>query len=328
MTAGVMAQFGVANETAYATPVAVSRFFEFNSEGIAVQRGTIESRGMRATRRFVRADRRIPYILGASGNVTMDVMSRGFGFWLQHILGGIASGSVVDSATTHTGTIGNLIGRSFSAQVGMPYTGSTAASAPKSMAGGKIAQTTFACEQGGILTASMDMDFATIDHSTALAAPSYPTGVVEPLTFVRGTVSIGGTMTDVQSAQVVIASTMNTDRRYLRASTVKKEPVDSERSVTFTTTLDWENLTHQNRVLSATAAGATAAVVLDFEGLQLIGTTSRPKLTITIPAVMFDGDTPTVGGPEEIPQSLTGVALEPSSGSPITIAYTTGEATP
>jgi hypothetical protein len=43
---------------------------------------------------------------------------------------------------------------------------------------------------------------------------------------------------------------------------------------------------------------------------------------------MFDGDTPAVGGPDVVDQSLKGVGLYDGTNSPISVAYQAAAATP
>lgn len=325
---GFLGQLGVADESTYGTPVTVTRFFEFNSESIAVETGRVESPGIRAGTRVLRSDRRVPYIMGGSGSVDLDVLSKGFGFWLKHMLGTVATtGPAETTVYTHTGTIGSLTGNSFTAQVGVPQIGGGTVT-PKTCHGGKVKSWELSCKAGETLKAKLDLDFEDVEHSTALATASYPTAM-EPLTFIRGLVTVGGAQTDVAEFTVKGDNGLKVDRRYLRNSSLKKEPVEAGlRKITCDLTLDFDSLTHQNRVLSATATGAQAAVVLYCEGLTTIGSTLKPKLTITIPVVMFDGDTPTVSGPDVVPQKLKGVGLFDGTNSPVSVAYQTLDATP
>jgi hypothetical protein len=325
---GFLGQLGVVDESTYGSPLTPTRFFEFNSESIVVETGRVESPGIRAGTRVLRSDRRIPYIVGGSGSVELDVMSKGFGFWLKHMLGAVATtGPAETTVYTHTGTIGDLTGDFFTAQVGVPQIGGGTIT-PKTAHGGKVKSWELSCKAGETLKLKADLDFEDVEHSTALATASYPTGM-EPLTFVRGLVTVGGTSTDVMDFTVKCDNGLKVDRRYLRNNSLKKEPVESGlRQVSCDLTLDFDSLTHQNRVLSATAAGAQAAVVLSCEGLGTIGSTLKPKLTITIPVVMFDGDTPNVGGPDVVPQTLKGVGLFDGTNSAVSVAYQTVDTTP
>lgn len=326
---GFLGQLGVKAETTYGTGVTVDRFFEFDSESIAVEVGRVESSGIRAGTRAMRSDRRVPYIMGAGGSVSFSVLSKGFGFWLAQSLGTVATtGPAETTVYTHTGTVGSLTGDFFTAQVGVPQA-SGATITPKTCTGGKVKSFELSCAAGEPLSFSADCDFQNIEHSTTLATASYPAST-ELLTFVGGSVTVGGTAVEVRSFNVKVDNGLATDRRFIRSSALKKEPVEAgHRKIDVELGLDFESTTHQDRVLAATAAGAQAAVVLTCSGLTTIGTTLKPALTITMPVVMFDGDTPTVGGPDLVSESIKGMALQNAAGdSPISIAYRTLDTTP
>lgn len=326
---GFLGQLGVKAETTYGTGVTVDRFFEFDSESIAVEVGRVESSGIRAGLRAMRADRRVPFIMGAGGSVQIPVLSKGFGFWLTQSLGTVATTGPAETVVyTHTGTVGSLTGDCFTAQVGVPQAGGGTIT-PKTATGGKVKSFELACAHGEALSFTADCDFQNVEHSTALATASYPTST-ELLTFVGGSVTVGGTSVDVRSFNVKVDNGLATDRRFIRSSALKKEPVEAgHRKIDVELALDFDSTAHQDRVLSATAAGAQAAVVLTCSGLGTIGSTLKPSLTITLPVVMFDGDTPTVGGPDLVSESIKGMALQDAAGtSPITIAYRTLDTTP
>ena len=324
---GFLGQLGVKAESTYNTGVTVDRFFEFNSESIAVEVGRVESSGIRSGTRAMRSDRRVPYIMGAGGSVEFDVLSKGFGFWLDQCLGTVSTGSAAETVVyTHTGTVGSLTGKFFTAQVGVPQVGGGTIT-PKTATGGKVKSFELSCATGEALKFSADLDFANLEHSTSLATASYPTST-ELLTFIGGSLTVGGTAVNINKFSVKVDNGLKTDRRYIIASATKKEPVEAgHRKVDVELGLDFEGLTHQNRVLSATAAGAQAAVVLTCAGLTTIGSTLKPTVTITIPVVMFDGDTPTVGGPDVVGETVKGMGLYDGTNSPITIAYKTLDAT-
>lgn len=325
---GFLGQLGLKSESTYGTGVTVDRFFEFDSEGLAVEVGRVESSGIRAGQRAMRSDRRVPYMIGASGSVEFSVLSRGFGMLLEHCLGTVTTTGPAETVVyTHTGTVGTLTGKSLTAQVGIPQaSGSTVT--PKTATGGKVKSFELKCAAGEPLSFSADMDFQSLNHSTALTSATYP-GTSELLTFVGGSVTIAGSAVDVRSFTVKVDNGLATDRRFIRSSALKKEPVEAgHRKVDVELGLDFESTAHQDRILAATAAGAQAAVVLTCAGIGTIGSTLKPLLTITLPVVMFDGDTPTVGGPDLVSESVKGMALyDGTSASPISIAYKTLDAT-
>lgn len=318
------AQVGVAEETVFGTIVAPTRFPEFNSESITATYARVESSGLRAGRLYRSDTRFTTYIEGASGDLEMEVGSKGFGLFLKHMLGSVATvAGAAGEVNTHTFTPGTLDGKSLTVQVGRPfYTGTTVQ--PFTYAGGKVASWELSNSNDGNLMATLSMDFATEDTATALAAASYPTGL-ETFSWVGGLVTIAGTQFDVTEAMVSGDNALKTDRRYLRNNPAKKEQTgDDYRSGEFELTADFDSLAQRARVASATAAGAMAQIALSWTGKSLAGTSTFPSLEVTIQA-RLDAFEANVGGPEGIEQSLSGVYLGDNA---ISIAYKTLDTLP
>ena len=60
----MLSQLGFKAESTYGTAVTVDRFTEFNSCGIALERGAVMSKGLRTGTRVQRSDRFMPYTSG------------------------------------------------------------------------------------------------------------------------------------------------------------------------------------------------------------------------------------------------------------------------
>lgn len=305
------AQVGAKTEVTYGTIITPTNFFDFNSESVTATYGRIESDSMRPGRQFRSDTRFTNYIEGASGDLELEVGSKGFGFWLLHALGSVSTGALTDSTYTHTFTPANLNGKSFTAQIGRPfYTGSSVQ--PFTYSGGKVGSLGLANANDNNLMATLGLDFQNEATATALATASYPAGV-ESFSWVGGTVTIGGTQFDVMNAGVTIDNALDTDRRYLRANALKKEPQTNDyRGVEFSLEADFDSLTQQTRVAALTAAGSIATVVLRWQAASLAGATTYPSLTVTVNG-RFDEFQANVGGPDSITQSLTGVGVGASA---------------
>lgn len=319
-------QLGVKKETTYGTAVTVDRFFEYDSESIEETYGRTEGDPLRTGSSFIRQDRFTPYFSGAAGSLTLAVMTKGFGFWLEHLLGAVATGSTADSVTTHTGTEGDLKGKSFTLQVNRPLHPSGTAQA-FTYEGGKVAEWTLSNDVDGNLMAELGLDFEQVATATTLATASYPTDM-ENFTWAGGVVSIGGSDYDLTEISVAGDNGLDVDRRQIRANTDKKEPTSSRRSATFSLKADFESLTQRNRAAADTRDGALAALVGTWTGPTLVGTSSYPVLTVTIPAARFDEWKGSTEGTDAIEQELSGVARYDGTNSPVKIEYTTADATP
>lgn len=319
-------QLGVVDESTYGTPVTVTRFFEYESENIAETYGRTEGDPLRVGSGFVRNDRFTPYIGGAAGTIQMTVMTKGFGFWLKHMMGGVATtGPAETTVYTHTGTEASLVGDSFTCQVNRPFNPSGTNQA-FTYSGGKIAKWTLSNSVEGNLLLDLDCDFQTWDTAVALATASYPTSM-EPFSWVGGYVTIGGSNYDVTEFSLEVDNGLDVDRRQIRANALKKEPTSSRRSGTFSITADFDSLAQRNRAASTTRAGALAAVTGVWRGPTLLGSTIYPEFSVSIPAARFDEWSGATEGTDAISQELSGVVRYDGSASPVTVTYKSADTT-
>lgn len=301
-------QFGVKTETNYGEPVVVDRFYETDGQPRIIGKfGRVRSNALRSGQRALRSDRQTPYKLGAEGDVTMPVLSKGFGWWLPFLLGTLATTGPTDSVYTHTGTVGPMIGDSFTAQVGRPLNPSGTVQ-PFTYHGCKVPTWSLNNSVEGALMLTPSLDAEDEDTTTALAVPSYPTGA-EPLTWVGGVITLGGTQVDVSEIGIECDNHLKTDRRYIRGNPLKKEPVEAAlRELTASLQMDFESLAQRVYVASQTAAGNLATLVCTWTAPTLAGAATYPHLKATIPLSLEEFDVE--GGPEPLTQSLSGIGVD------------------
>jgi hypothetical protein len=315
-------RLGVKNETTFNTPVVVDRFFEYNGDPVPVApvAGRTEGNPMRTGSTFRTASRFVPYTDHAEGTVELDVMNKGFGFWLQHLLPSVATTGT--NPYTHTATEGSdtsaSIGKSFTAQFNAPFH-PAGTNQSLTFSGGKVPKWTLGNDVDGMLTLSLDLWFASFTTATALATVSYPSSMSN-FAWSHGVISIGGSAVDINSITVEVDRGFDLDRKKIRGNTAPKEPTPGQASGTFSVEADFESLTQFNRVHSSTVAGAVAAIT----GVWTSGT---DVVSLTISAGRFDefsfgGDR---GG---LTQELSGVVEYNLTDSPVTLALTNSDVTP
>jgi len=315
------------DESTYGTPVVPTKTFEFNSESIDDSYGRTEGDPLRVGTYVKRSDRFTPYYEGASGTIEFDVMTKGFGYFLKHMLGNVATTGPTETVVyTHTGTMADLLGKSFTCQVGRPLH-PTGTVQPFTFEGGKITEWELANSVEGNLVLTLTTDFQQVLTATALATAAYPTGM-ENFTWVGGVVQIDGSPYDVTEFSVSCNNGLNTDRRYIKGGADKKEPTGGRREVSFSLSADFDSLTQRNKAASATRAGALGAITATWQGPVLLGSTIYPTITVTIPAARFDEWQGANGGPEGISQSLSGVGAYDGTNSAVSITYKSADVTP
>lgn len=323
------AQLGTADETTYGTAVTVDHFLEFASEEIVPETQRISNTGLRAGRRTLSADQFIPAVTGYGGSVTLNVLTQGFAFWLEHMLGSVST-SGTGPAYLHTGTIGDNCGKGFTMQVNRPLGACGATDAAHTFSGGKVSKWTLSTEPGeeGVLKLEMDLLFTDGTTSTALATASYPAGM-ELFAWPSATVSINGTGVPVTSWSVECDRKLKDDRLHLRGNPRRREPVpDDWLEISWTIGVehdqDWPQV-----VAEAAADAILTDLVLEVTAPTEITTGVPPKIVVTLPAARVDEGTHTVGGTEIMEADISGMALTPAGGgSPVTIEVTSAESTP
>lgn len=321
MATALDAQIGFVDETTFGTPVAVTRFYEFVSESLKMDQARIESSALRSGTRVQRSDR---WGLGkktVGGDVQFELANKSFGLLFKHAFGGVATAQPdsVGNPTVykHTFTPG-AYPTSLTAQVGRTdVSGTTRAFTYHGM---RVAQWELGCSVDEIASLKMSFDGEDEDTSTGLATVSYPASL-SLLTFVNGTLSIGGSAASVKSASIGGQNGMATDRYFL-GSVLKKQQLEmGMRTYSGTFEAEFEALTHYNRFVN----GTEAEIILNFQGGVISGAFNyEAKITAN---VRFDGETPTVSGPEIVGQTLPFKVIDNGTTS-IKLEYQTTDTAP
>lgn len=335
---GSLTRFGIGKETTYGTAVAITESFEIMSEDFTGKYERTNAEALSGAY-VMRSDRFSVNRKGAEGSVTLEPLTRGFGAWLNFLLGQVATtGPVETAAYTHTGTINSLSGKNLTVQVLRADEGGTLR--PWTYEGGKVTNFEFSNSVDQTLRCTIGMDFelesnpdapAGVYAGTALnALPTAPTGA-NVFVWDQGTVTVGGTTYDISEITIGVDNALNVDRYFIHQGASKREPIqDGKREVTwsFTTTYADNNL--WEKVSSATAAGSYAALSATWVGLTAIPGTATPLypcITIDIPVARFDEGGPVVSGEGMLEQSFSGVGLYNGTNSAITVTYKSQDAT-
>jgi hypothetical protein len=329
-------QCGTKNETSYGARVTVDIFHEIlPGEAIQLETGRSESQGLRARRVVPYADRFQPYHLGGSGTRQLEVLTLGFEWWLEHMLGEITDvegdsnpSTPPEGVTAWIGTLGDLCGLSFTWQENVVMGACKNTDQALTWGGGKIVSWTLSCEVEGNLTLEVEVVFANHTTATALATASYPLGA-EVMSWATGSVSIAGEPVPVTSWTLSCNNNLKTDRHYISGSgaapgTARKEPVrDGDREITFECELDFEDMTHWDRFAALERGDTLAEVEVSCQGPLPITGTTYPELRIEIPVLRFDEVSLGQLQQEMSTQTIQGVVLDNGVDEPLTITYIT-----
>lgn len=322
---GIGSQLGASTEVTYATSVTPARFFEFDSESIAYDKTPAQGRGLRAGGQVVRSNRRVVTMIGGKGDVSMDVPSKGFGFWLSLALGGVVSAQQgATAAYKHTFTLADLLGKSATVQVGLPQPGGTVTA--KTALGCKVTDLELSCALGDIVKAKIGLDAADVRTDIALAAASYPSGPsTNVFHFAEGAITIGGTpVAGVRTASTKLENGLKTDRRHLGNAGKKAEPVIADyRKIGGKLEAEYVDTTFTAAYLTDAPLG----LILTFTG-PVIAAPYNETLKITVPAIKLNSELPNVTGPDLLMAGVDYEGLDNGTDQPITIEYTSTDLTP
>lgn len=322
---GIDAQIGAAKETTWGTFATPDHFYEFGSESIVPDVRKIYGRGI-GRGRFQRKDRVTTYVAGAAGDVVFsEVLTNGFGFWLQQMFGEVATSQPDEenSPTVYLHTFVHdanaLKGISHTLQVGRPSVDGTVNK--YNYEGGKVTGWELTCNLDEAVGLTLNCDYETEQETDSLATPSYPSDAAM-LTMVGGSVTVDGSTVDVSAVTLAGGNAVKTDRRFV--GNKKKEQLgNGEFTITGTLEKEFES----TAIGQAFKNGATATVVLLFEG-PVIEDALKAYLKITLEEVEYTGGAVNVGGPDVIAQSVPFKALDDGTNPIIEVEYQTTDATP
>jgi hypothetical protein len=289
---------------------------EFVSETMAQEIERLESAGLRAGTRVLRSDRWASGAKTVTGELTVEAQTTGLGMLFEHAFGDVATVNDLATAFTHTFTPGDLP-MGLSIQVGRPDV-SAGVVHPFSYLGGRVTAFSIAGRVGEI--GSLGFTIAAQDEVTTetLGAATYPAN--DLLVFTEATLLIAAAAVDVRAVEFNGDNGLVVDRTVL-GSPLAKEPLEGSPMRTYEGTIDahFVDLVAYNRFVN----GTEAALAFKFEGAEIeIG----HDFTIEVLAnVRFDGETPQVGGPDEIVQNLPFKVVDETA---LSLIYKTTDALP
>lgn len=314
--AGISAQLGIKSETSFNSGVTVDHWYEFNSESLKYNKNTTQGMGLRAGGKVPRSQRRVVTTFDASGDIDLDLPTRGLGLLLAHATGSFPTPANPTSGVyNYTFTLGDTSATSFTCQVGVPQYGGTVT--PKTVTGAKVSSFELSVAAGEIAKGRFSLDAAGLVTSTALTTASYPlTGSI--FHFAQGAITVDGSaVANVRGFTLSVDNSLKNDRYNIGGSGAKQaQVINGFRAITGSLDCEFTDTTLLAKFLS----DASASVVLTFTGAT-IASTYKELLTITIPAIKLDGDTPSVSGPGVVDVTFNFTGLDNGTDEPLTIVY-------
>ena len=310
---------GVAEESTYGTAITSGfRGYEAQSDTFTREVQYIESVGFRQALQTIRSDRHDTISIGASGSIETDVLNKGHGLLLKHMLGG-SSGP-----TQQGGTAAYL--QTFESSDDGP-TGSYTIQLPRTDSAGSLQSFTYeGCVPTGFtisqaideaLKLTVDFDAENEQMSTAASSPTYPTSA-DPFVYTDATIEVAGSAINTFTSFELTADLgMNTDRRFLKGSATKLQPVRSS-VPSYTGTIEGE---FTNAQYEAFRDGTIFQLELICQQSTAIAGSYYPKFHITMPKVKFTGSTPVASTDDLTRLSLPFTVLWDGSNAAVKVEY-------
>lgn len=294
VASGLAAQVGFAVETTAGTRVTPASFVEFNSESLQLNIERIERNGLRAGRRLRHGW--APGVRSVSGQVNFDLSAETVGVLFRAALGNVVS-STAGSPYTHTFTPGAP--QPLTIQVGRPRVNATVQAFD--YVGAFVNGFELSVSPNEFATMQIDVTGKDELRDQSLVAASYSQATF--FTFANATLEVAGDPVCVDSVSITGDNGLATYHQI--CGTNPGRPTTREerrRDYGGTFTADFESLTAYERYVNGTEAALT---------LELDAGTNA-SLTI-VGNVRFDGETPTVSGPEIIKQPMPFVFVSGTS---------------
>jgi hypothetical protein len=184
-------------------------------------------------------------------------------------------------------------------------------------AGTKINTLDLSVSVGELLSAEFGIIGTTAETIGSVTAASYASDL-ELLHFAGAAITVAGTAYPCKDFSLSVNNGLTADR-FVLGSQVAQQPIASSLAeVTGSLTAEFVDAVAYQRVVNATHA-AIVATFTDSTG---------DSITVTVPVARFDGDTPSVGGPDILDQTLNFKGLFNGTDSPVTIAVANGDVAP
>ena len=304
-------------ESTYGTAVTLTDAFEGKADSYQVVREYIESTGFRAGMEAMRSDRRVDITMGGSGSLEFDVLTTGFGFVLQAMCGSVSGPTQNDATAAYTTTATTTAADpndSYTVQI--LRTDVSGTQQAYTHTGGVITGWSLSQDVGGLCVVNLDFDFQDVVTNVSAGTPAYATGV--PFDWTQAKATLDSVDTDVKSMSVTADLGLNVDRRFLRQSNLKKQPIrGAVPAYSGEISMEYDGQVEYNDFI----AGNIIPIIMTWTGSN-IESTYDYELKVTMNACQYTGNEP-VSNLSDLPMlTLPFVALDNGTDAVMTIEYT------
>lgn len=306
MTNFLDSQFGIKKETTFGTAVTVDRFYEFLSAPFKMDKAIKQGEGLRVGARVARSGRRVVPFSSVSGDLELEVPTKGMGVLWEACMGSGASTLVSTGLYQQVFTFADTQ-PSYTCQVGV-WNGT--AVKPYTYDGCQVGSFSLEASEGEILKFKASFTGQSLSTAGSVETASYPSGL-GLFTFAHGAFYAGGTLTAPTTTAlgsvtgtalaVVKSMTLNVDNQLKDGPQVSGLPTEKQpglRAISGTVTVEHSGTTFVDAIVAETA--------MPFIGTFTNGT---DVIQVIVPEVKLDGDLPAPAA-ERISHPLNFVGLD------------------
>ena len=307
MTTFLDSQVGFKKEVAYGTPVTVDRFLEFLSAPFKLDKATKQGEGLRVGARVARSGRRVVPFSSVSGDIELEVPTKGMGTFWELLLGSGASTLVSTGLYQQVFTFADKQ-PSATIQVGV-WNG--AAVKPYTYAGCQCGSWSLEASEGEILKLKASFVGKSLSTAGSVETASYASGM-GLFTFAHAAFYAGGTLTAptttalasaTGSALAVVKSlSLSVDNQLKDGPQVgglSTERQPGVRAISGTVSVEHSGTTFVDAIIAETPMLLIATLTNGTDVVQAI-----------VPEVKLDGDPPAPAINERITHSLSFQGLD------------------
>lgn len=305
-------------ESVFKTGITPDRAFEFTSESLAWTPTIVQGEGLRVGSYLPRSDRRVVPAGQGGGDVTMDILSKGFGYWWRACMGAATSTQLDDDEDTtyqqnHTWANSPA---SLTVQKSTVQAGGTVD--PVTFKGCMVTQFVITFTNAGLVTLQVTLDAADYDTSTGFASLTYADDAqlfhfnnwtVKSGTFTAPTTNTlaagSSSVAGVRSLTITGNRNPVVDRFNANGAGRKDKQIGTNFDVTGSLEIEYASTTQRDAFLGQTGQCLVSTVEA--------GTLSTGKETLQVAIPEFkidDGGTPQANGTGLIVQTVSFTALD------------------
>ena len=326
---------GFGKESTYGTAVTPTRWLEFTDEKFEFKPMRKQGKGIRVGGRLARSARRVTTSLETSGELDVEMCTKGFGLLLEGALGTGVSTLVSGTTYQQNFTIGDTLS-SFTVQKGLVREDGTVT--PYTFAGMVVESWEITSTKDEIVTSKFSFDGSgAVDTATAYTSPSYATSP-SLFVFTHGVLTSGAftapTATALASGATSIANVTEFSikgenkltggmRAYGSAGkrATKPRPGDRSDSVNGKVKVIYTDTTWRDASFNDT----DVSLILTFTSTEALSA-GFATLQIAIPVARLEPATPAVNGQEVIETDYTFSVLDGlSAAQPLWVSLRTAD---